>query len=269
MVWVRLDDHFDENPKIASVGPLGIALWVTGLAYCNRNLTDGFIPWTTARALLAWEYLEPPGENGRSRIQSLGVTCGMQGDDVESTRVIDLLVYAGLWEVVDEPGGYLIHDYADFQPSKVQVLEDRRDSAARTAKSRLKSRERNAVTFTVDNVVSKTAPDPDPDPDPDPIPVPVPEPWENGGATSNGFKDRYGTMVTALGKELDQRMADEFKQIAEEFDQEAINTAIRECRSDNVRPYPSKVRERLPEKDVPRRFGMTPEQEARLAALMD
>lgn len=26
MPWVRLDDHFDENPKVLSVGPLGLAL---------------------------------------------------------------------------------------------------------------------------------------------------------------------------------------------------------------------------------------------------
>ena len=31
MPWVRLDDHFDEHPKLAEAGPLGLALWVAGM----------------------------------------------------------------------------------------------------------------------------------------------------------------------------------------------------------------------------------------------
>lgn len=44
MTWVRLDDEFGEHPKIAALSDSALALFVTGLAYCNRNLTDGFIP---------------------------------------------------------------------------------------------------------------------------------------------------------------------------------------------------------------------------------
>ena len=28
MPWIKVDDHFDEHPKIAKCGPLGIAMWL-------------------------------------------------------------------------------------------------------------------------------------------------------------------------------------------------------------------------------------------------
>lgn len=64
----------------------------------------------------------------------------------------------------------------------------------------------------------------------------------------NGFRDRYGTMTTAYGGRLDQRLCDEFEQLAEESTIEDINEAIRLCRSENVRPYPSEIRKRLPKR---------------------
>jgi hypothetical protein len=135
MPWVKVDDHFDEHPKMLKVGPIGWALWLAGLAYCNRNLTDGFIPFTAARSLVSWEFLMPhPEGEGRELIYTVGVGTGMHGQDVECSFVIDMLVDAGIWEQV--PGGYRIHDYADFQPSKAEVLEERARSAERQQRSR-------------------------------------------------------------------------------------------------------------------------------------
>ena len=65
------------------------------------------------------------------------------------------------------------------------------------------------------------------------------------------FKDRYGTLVTACGGSLDRRATDEFQQIAEDFPLEEINAAIRKCREDNVRPWASEVRKRLPKPKDP------------------
>ena len=39
----RLDDGFPEHPKVQQVGGDAAWLHVCALAYCNRNLTDGFI----------------------------------------------------------------------------------------------------------------------------------------------------------------------------------------------------------------------------------
>ena len=123
MAWVKLDERFTEHPKLALVGPLGLALWVTGLAYCNRNLTDGFIPWALARTLISWEFLEPSDGDTRGRRHArVCVSSGRAGDDVTSDYVIELLLSAGLWEETD--GGYLVHDYDNYQPLKAEVLAE-------------------------------------------------------------------------------------------------------------------------------------------------
>jgi hypothetical protein len=125
MVWVRIDDHFDEHPKFAKAGPLGMALWLAGLAYCNRTLTDGFIPWSVARALIAWEFLDPAAaKDGRRKRYRIAMTCGVVGDDVTSEFVIELLLVAGLWVEVD--GGYRVHDYDQYQHTRERIEEERR-----------------------------------------------------------------------------------------------------------------------------------------------
>jgi hypothetical protein len=43
MTWSKIDDQFYDHPKIVAAGPLGTALFVCGLSYCSRHLTDGFI----------------------------------------------------------------------------------------------------------------------------------------------------------------------------------------------------------------------------------
>jgi hypothetical protein len=128
MPWVRIDDHFDEHPKHAKAGPLGIALWLAGLAYCNRNLTNGNIPWAIAQKLLTWQFLGEPDDEGRRKVYTIGVSCGMSGEDVDCEYVISLLVNAGLWEQRD--GGFYVHDYPDYQPLKEEV------EATREAKRR-------------------------------------------------------------------------------------------------------------------------------------
>lgn len=134
MPWVKLDDHFDENPKILSVGPLGLALWVTGIAYSNRNGTDGFIPSSMAIRLISLMFENP--KNGQTQT----VLIGGERDYEEEEQVgivpdgyylPNMLVNAGLWESV--PGGYAIHDYHEFQPTKehVEATREARREAGR------------------------------------------------------------------------------------------------------------------------------------------
>jgi hypothetical protein len=172
------------------VGPLGVALWVTGLAYCNRNLTDGFIPWSVARQLVNWEYLEKEADaEGRRKQFTVAVTCGMSGDDVRSDRVIGLLCGAGLWEQAENDvrgPGYLVHDYGDYQPLKADIEEE---NASRSAAGKLGAAKRwhgksdsKAIAPAIapamaptkgkpwQNDASDPVPDPVPDPDPDPDP---------------------------------------------------------------------------------------------------
>ncbi len=97
MTWVKLDDQFFRHPKARSAGKDGRLLYVTGLAYCTANLTDGLIH-QDALPLVAAEAEVRPGTARR-------------------------LVEVGLWEEVD--GGYQVHDYLDYQPSAEKVRAER------------------------------------------------------------------------------------------------------------------------------------------------
>ncbi len=168
MTWVKIDDGFADHPKIVKAGPLGMALWVAGLAYCNRNLTDGFIPWAAAHKLISWRFREADG-----LLREIGVMSGMQGDDVNDDYVIGLLKDNGLWEEVT--GGYQVHDYLDYQPSKETVIAER--AATTKRQQRFRNAQSNGASNDDNNGVSNTAPVP--------VPVPVPVTRSNSQASLN------------------------------------------------------------------------------------
>jgi len=142
MTWVKIDDGYADHPKHAEAGPLGQALWLAGLAYCNKNLTDGFIPWAHAQRLVCWKYLAPPDDQGRRVEMTIGVTSGHHGEDVTTEAVITLLIHSGLWEERD--GGYFVHDYPEYQPTKEEVLA-LRSHLKRESSNGGKARMRTAV----------------------------------------------------------------------------------------------------------------------------
>jgi hypothetical protein len=162
MPWVKVDDHFDEHLKHARVGPPGWGYWLAGLAYCNRNLTDGFIPYSVAYSLAGWQVWDDPVDDheGRERIWTYGVSSGMSGEDLDGNWIVTRLVTAGLWEPV--VGGFLVHDYLDYNPSRAQVLEERLRVRGRV------QRHRNAGGSAGGNSVSNGGVTPAP------VPVPVP-----------------------------------------------------------------------------------------------
>jgi hypothetical protein len=137
MAWIRVDDHFDEHPKMQMIGPLGWGVWLAGLAYCNRNLTDGFIPWAKARTLASFDIV---GEDGTQ--WSLSRVSGMAGEDIDADWIIGLLVGAGLWDVVENgkgrTDGFRVHDYAEYQPSAQQVKAEREATRKRVEAHRNK-----------------------------------------------------------------------------------------------------------------------------------
>lgn len=191
MAWVKIDDHFDEHPKLAAVGPIGWGVWLAGLAYCNRNLTDGFIPRPVAESIGGKWRVYVPTEDGREQVWRINRSSGMVGQDMDTEWAISLLVQVGLWEEVE--GGYRVHDYSDYQPSKDEVLALRRVRAeagskggrasaqAKQAKSKAKAKQppSKPSSKTSSKPSSKNAakvnPVPDPVPDPDPVPEPEPQ----------------------------------------------------------------------------------------------
>lgn len=134
MSWVKVDDQMPRHPKLLSLGRDRImcqGVWLDGMCYASGYLTDGFVP-------------EAALERG-------------------TQRYADQLVRAGLWERVE--GGYRIHDYHDYQPTRAAVTASRRNAAER------QSRHRHAVSNDA-TAASVTEPRPVPVPTP-PSPVPV------------------------------------------------------------------------------------------------
>lgn len=136
MAWVRLDDSFAEHPKVARAGPLGMAMQIAALCYANRNLTDGFVPRAVAPLLLNFDGLYiafPEAGSPEGGEESLAVSW---------QAVAESLVRAGLWE--EEKGGYRIHDYLKYQPSRESVIRAREGSARRAREFRQRRRQEDA-----------------------------------------------------------------------------------------------------------------------------
>lgn len=110
MPWIRIDDQFPDHPKIAEVGPLAAWLYVCGLCYSGRMLTDGYIPQGQLRKLADIDDIPP---------------------------LVTALLQVGLWETCD--GGYRIHDYHEYQPSAEKIRAERKANAERQARFREKT----------------------------------------------------------------------------------------------------------------------------------
>ncbi|MFD8531514.1 hypothetical protein ACFV0L_29250 [Streptosporangium canum] len=159
MAWVRLSDDFYDHPKFDKAGSLGIALFAAGLAWCNRNLSDGFIPRKTALRLLDFDDAVEAVRNADRN----AVTNEDDNDDLTpaiARIVAQRLVNAGLWHEAE--GGYQVHDYLEYQGSKLQVEAGRQSNAARQKawRDRRNAENRNAVT----NGPVTPAPNPNPNP---------------------------------------------------------------------------------------------------------
>lgn len=105
MAWLRLDDHFDEDPKLVRVGPLGLVLWLSGLAYCTRNRTGGFIPWAVAETLVSWTFLgmvDPEGEELDPPILHVSASANRLAEPIDAGWVAALLVDTDLWSEVED-----------------------------------------------------------------------------------------------------------------------------------------------------------------------
>lgn len=100
MAWVRLDDQFTDHPKLAAAGPVAGWVYVSGLCYAARYLTDGFVPETIALRFAG-----------------------------SSPEVLANLVECSLLDRVN--GGYQIHDFLDYNPPASKVKAERDAAKAR------------------------------------------------------------------------------------------------------------------------------------------
>lgn len=170
MAWVKLDDQFPDHHKLAECGylaPLAGWLYICGLCYCNRQLTDGRIQRQHVHRLAHFKHVQFERATigqGKDHLASFA-------DDVDIDELADLLVGVGLWDQPDGPtGDYWVHDYLHYQPSKADVQAQRAAVAERVGRHRRgRNSVSNGVTQRVTNGVSNGVSTPRPDPVPDPV----------------------------------------------------------------------------------------------------
>lgn len=146
MTWFKVDDGFWSHPKVITLPPEAIALWVRAGSYAGQHLTNGHIPAAIVPVL----------------------------GGVDAART---LVSAGLWD--DATDGYQFHDWAKYQPSRAEVEKDREANAER--QRRFRERKRNAsrssdadpVSNGVTNPVTNPVSNADSNADSNPVSNPV------------------------------------------------------------------------------------------------
>jgi len=110
MSWVRIDDAFDDHPKILKLSPFAVTLHVRALCWCSRHMTDGFVPEEAIERLTFGLTLNDADEN----------TLWPEA----AASIEDELRRAELWEKC--AGGWSIHDYLKYNPSRKSILSQRR-----------------------------------------------------------------------------------------------------------------------------------------------
>lgn len=181
MTWVKLDENFSNHPKILAAGPLAGWLHVCGLCYCNKYLTDGFLPYAVIPTLANFRGLS---------IETGGIkNMATFHDDADAEALADTLVRTGVWDEVD--GGYNVHDYLEYNPSKAQVEEERRKKqaagqaggqASATARAQAKSKQ------VVNGISTKPQAKSNPDTDTDTVLPPKPP---KGGSRETRISDDF------------------------------------------------------------------------------
>ena len=123
-MWARLDDALIDHQKIADAGAalgkngmgLALAIYVVGLMYSNKHLTDGFLSHAVVKN---FRHAEDP------------------------LRVADALTQVSLFEKVT--GGFRIHDYHDYNPASRNVKKRREDDRNRKRAERAAKDEADAA----------------------------------------------------------------------------------------------------------------------------
>ena len=118
MTWIKLDDGFPNNPKIVGLSDHSFRLYIAGLCYSGKYLTDGFIPEAIINQL---------------------------GDPTE-------LLEKGLWESTFD--GIQVTNYTEYQTPKAEVEKKREQGRERG--ERYRSRVTNASITLTDNRIQNT-----------------------------------------------------------------------------------------------------------------
>lgn len=140
MPWVRVDDRFPSHRKVAPLSDRAFRLYVSALCWCSENLTEGVILDAQLKFV--------------ARVRNMTATA----------RELEA---ADLWERID--GGWLVHDFLEYNPDRRRVEADRAANAARQQAHRDRKRaERDAKQAAEEaarnaerNAVTNDDPDPE------------------------------------------------------------------------------------------------------------
>jgi hypothetical protein len=135
VAWLKVDDNAPHHKKMLAAGDVACWLWICGLAYCQRHMTDGLITPEAVPFL------------------------GCKG----WKAAVSKLVASGLW--VEEGTGYRVHDFLHWNDSAEVRRQKIRDGNERVTRFR-EARKREG------NTVGNNTPTPLPLPQPTPLPTP-------------------------------------------------------------------------------------------------
>jgi len=122
MVWFKVDDGFYSHPKVLSIEPGALGLWVVAGSWSAAHLTEGVVP----------DHVLPRLLDG-------------------AAELAPALVAAGLWTRIRN--GYKFHDWLDQNPSKEDVNRERTATAER--QKRWREAQRNGVSNAVTDAVTR------------------------------------------------------------------------------------------------------------------
>lgn len=112
MTWLKLDDKFPHHPKVVGLSDVAFRLHMSALSHCAEYETDG-------------------------RVVAHAVTLLTNHTEEERQEAIKDLVDAGLWELI--VGGWEIHDFLEWNPSKAELKANRRRWSDKKKKQRIAS----------------------------------------------------------------------------------------------------------------------------------
>jgi hypothetical protein len=114
MPWVRIDENAMDHPKFVAISANAWRLWCEGMTYCQKHLTDGFIPAQGAKGM---------------RYYSTAA--------VGQLRAVLVPGKGPLWH--DADGGFTVHDYHDWNESRDRVISKRQEAKDRMDRLRARS----------------------------------------------------------------------------------------------------------------------------------
>lgn len=109
MPFGRLHEEAAGDSKLLAISDAAWRMWGMGLIYCQKNLTDGYIP---AGAIFVW-----------------GIRAKQPHRIAEELCTPQVAGKAALWERAAD--GYQVHDYLQWNDSKDDILKGRADGRER------------------------------------------------------------------------------------------------------------------------------------------